>query len=221
MQTTLLDRPDDIPSFPEALAALKWVPDRVYAAAEDAAFRTSQFRDQESPGTKLDSGLSACLFRFHALRMLRSAGLEAQEDEFEWALDPLPFLGISFLFEEQHVRILKGPNGALPGCGTSDRRHRFYNQLAEPHLRQNRAIFPKVNFIVLWDFTFSYGLSGLWLACPAVGGKRAQDVSAYWCEPLMHPMEGLGTPQGPPPPDDDLSGMMTPLRGEEPKKAAK
>jgi len=222
MQTTLLERPEDIPSFQDAIEGLKWVPGKLYEAAEHAAFKTSQFRNQEAPGEKLDCGLSACLFRFYALRTLSSGGIEPEDEDGDWSLDNVPFLGMSFLFEQQHIRILKGPNGSLPGCGTSDKRHRFYNQLPEAHLRQNRPVFPKVNFIVLWDFNFSYGLSSLWLACPAVGGKRPQDVSAYWCEPLLHPLENLGPLAPPPPPaDDDLGGMMMPLPGEEIKKVSK
>jgi len=100
------------------LASLKWVPGRLYQAAEDAAFKTSHFRNQECPGEKLDCGLSACLFRFNVLRTLKSNGVETETDEGEWTLDSLPFLGMSFLFEDQHVRILKGRNGELPGCGT-------------------------------------------------------------------------------------------------------
>src|SRR4051794_40886409 len=98
MQTTLLERPEDIPSFEDALSDLKWVPGRLYEAAEHAAFKTSQFRNQESPGEKLDCGLSACLFRFYALRTLRSGGIEAEDEQSDWTLDFLPFLGISFLF---------------------------------------------------------------------------------------------------------------------------
>jgi hypothetical protein len=82
---------DGIPTFEEELAHLGRVPSILYQSLEDAAFRTQSFRDTEFPDSKLDSGLSASLFRAYGLRNLRKHGIDAQEDEFKWTFDRLPF----------------------------------------------------------------------------------------------------------------------------------
>jgi hypothetical protein len=209
MQIAILPRPEGLPDFKEALAALGRVPATLYNGLEHAAFRTSSFRDAECPGERLDGGLSASLFRFHGIRHLHKEGIEAVADEFRWTFDRLPFMGISFHYERLHVRVLKGPGGSLPGCGTSKKKNRFYGQIPTMYLIGTKPTRTKANLIVLWDFDEAYGLARLWLALPAVGGRRPQDVSAYWCESIPHPAEGLGTPPSPPPPpDDDLGGLI-------------
>ena len=70
----------------------------------------------------------------------------------------------------------------------------------------------RANLVCLWDLNASYGLSNLWLALPAVGGMRAEDVSAFWCEPIPHPSEELKPP--PAPLEDDLGGLVVPLSDE-------
>ena len=85
------------------------------------------------------------------------------------------------------MRVLKGPNGTLPGCGKSERKKRFFNQVQTSYLVGNVPTRTSANIIVLWDFDTSYALAQLWLALPAVGAARAEDVRAFWCEPIPHP----------------------------------
>src|SRR5437899_152457 len=109
MQLTILPLPPELPTFEQALADLGRVPSILYRGLEHAAFKTGNFRDEECPTESLDRGLSATLFRFHGIKFLCREGIDAQQDEFQWTFDRLPFLGISFHFDRVHVRILKGP----------------------------------------------------------------------------------------------------------------
>jgi hypothetical protein len=214
-QTTLLPLPSDLPNFTTAMGHLGIVPLNLWQALEQSASKTAAFREAECPGEKLDEGLAATLLRFHAKRFLDTQGLDAQLDD-DWSLDWLPFLGISFHYGGYHVRILKGSGGCLPGCGTSEKKLKFYGQIPTMYLVGAEAHRTSANLLVLWDFDAAYGLSGLWLALPAVGGSRAQDVSAFWCEPIPHPSEGLlGVPAPPTPPTDGLDSLIVPLSEEQ------
>lgn len=202
MQTTLLPKPDDLPSFGDALQQLGAVPAHLYGAFEHAGYRTSQFRDAECPAQPMDAGVAATLMRFWVMPFLQNDGLDPRVDEEEWISNQLAFLGISFYYKQLHVRVLKGCDGTLPGCGYSGRKRRFFNQVQTSFLRHGLPLRTTANLIVLWDLTPSYGLSQLWLALPAVGGPRQQDVSAYWCEPIPHPAESTSLP----PLDPDRGG---------------
>ncbi len=211
MQISVLPRPDGLPDFSEALAALGRVPVSLYTGLEHAAFKTGSFRDAECPGERLDGGLSAGLFRFHGIRHLRSEGIDAAADEFKWTFDRLPFMGISFYYERFHIRVLKGPGGSPPGCGTSKPKNRFYSQFPTMYLIGNKPTRSKANLIVIWDFDATYSLARLWLVCFPLKaeGVRRMYLFAYWCEPIPHPADMLGSvPPPTPPPDDDLGGLI-------------
>jgi hypothetical protein len=210
MQQSLVPLPDDLPTFETALQRLGDVPTILWHALEQAASETSAFKESKSPKRWLDSGLSASLFRHFAIDYLRGEGMDAQLDG-KWRFNHLPFLGISFHFNRYHIRILKGRNGLLPGCGFSRPRKRFYNQIPTPYLEESETVTCIANLIVLWDFTPAYTLKHLWLTLPAMAGRLPQDVAVYWCDPLPHPAEqqsSIPTPeaQG----DDGLGGLVAP-----------
>ena len=82
------------------------------------------------------------------------------------------------------------------------------------------------NLIVLWDFDGDYALAHLWLALPANGGQRPQDVSAFWCSSLDHPAEMTGpvpvAPTNPPDSGDDgMSQLIRPKIEIDEKKKSK
>jgi len=197
------------------MAHLGRVPLILYQGSEHAAAKVAAFREAECPGERLDDGLAATLMRFHLKRFLDSKGIDAQLDE-DWSLEKLPFLGISLHYNDYHVRILKGAGGILPGCGTSERKIRFYGQIPSMYLIGPKPHRRTANLLVLWDFNPSYGLSGLWLALPSAGAPSAEDVSSFRCEPIPHPSEGLSGVTAPPPlADDDLDGLLVPIEEEE------
>src|SRR5262245_60105642 len=94
-QATLVPLPPDLPSFGTALTTLKRVPFVVYQALEFGAAKVASFRDSECPTERIEEGLAASLLRFHAKRFLSDKGIDAQLED-DWALDSLPFLGLSF-----------------------------------------------------------------------------------------------------------------------------
>jgi hypothetical protein len=211
MQNPLFDKPPELPDFETALRELERLPLHLYQAFEYGASKTAEYRQAEYPNGRLDECLSACIFRFHALLFLKNQGIEALPDA-DFSIEQLPFLGISFHYNDYHIRVLKGQDGELPGCGPSDRKTRFFNQIQTPFLLDRKPMFPKANLIVTWAFEANYNLQRLWLVLPARGGPTVKDVSAYWCGPIPHPAEGLsGVPTPPTPPADDLDGLVAPL----------
>ncbi len=213
-QTPLIDLPADMPDFQVAMATLGRVPLILYQGLEQAAAEVAAFRDANCPGEQIDEGLTASLVRFHLQRYLKRVGIESQL-ECDWSINRLPFMGISFHYGSYHVKVLKGAKGCLPGCGDSEKKVRFYNQVQSMYLVDNRPAQTTANLVVLWDLDLAYGLAGVWLALPAVGGARAGDVSAFWLERIPHPSEGLaGVVTQTPPPQDDLHGLVVPLEVE-------
>jgi hypothetical protein len=95
----------------------------------------------------------------------------------------------------------------LPGCGRSGKKDRFYDQFPSNYLIGNKPMRSNANLIVLWDFDGDYALAHLWLALPANGGQRPQDVSAHWCESLSHPAEMAARITPTPPPTSGDDGM--------------
>jgi hypothetical protein len=207
MQSSLIQLPGDLPTFEAALAALDHVPTILYSGLEHAAFKTSEYRESECPKRKLEAGLAATILRFQAMEYFRREGLDTvYPDGCRWSLRNLPFLGIGFYYKQVHVRVLKGPNGNLPGCGRSHQKKKYFDQLQSNYLIGNEPMRTKYNLIVLWDFDSAYGLAKLWLALPAKGASRAEHVRSFWIEAIPHPAEGtLATPL--PPPSSSLDGM--------------
>lgn len=194
MQSTLLlPLAAGLPTFKEALDSLDDVPNILWRALEHAASKTCAWRDQNCPKKQIDVGLSATMFRFHAIDYLRKQGLDAHEDGCHWTFNSIPFLGISFYYKQKHIRILKGAGGCLPGCGKSRVKKKFFNQVPKPYLVGNVPTWPTANLVVLWDFDYEYALKQLWLTLPATGADRQQDVRAFWCEAIPHPAESAGS----------------------------
>jgi hypothetical protein len=226
IQNHLLPLPEGLPTFQSALQSLGRVPEILYRGLEYGASKTSEFRQREFPRKRLDACLSASIFRAHGIEYLRREGIDAQPDGFKWMFNNLPFLGISFYYNQMHVRILKGPDGILPGCGRSRRKHRFYDQLPSNYLLGNVPMRSTANLIVLWDFNGDYALARLWLTLPANGGQRPQDVSAFWCNSLDHPAEMTGPVAVTPTPpsdsgDDGMSQLIRPKVEIDEKKKSK
>jgi len=197
-QQQLLPLPDDLPAFSEAHSILNDIMPMLYKGLEGGAYKVAAYRDQEFPNETLDAGLAASILRCHSSRFIRTIGTEFSMEE--WIEDHIPFMGMSFYYKGYHVRIRKGPNGELPGCGDSDKIRRFYNQLSTRYLIGAETTESKCNVVVLWNFGPGYTLEQLRLALPARGAPRAENVSFYWNELIPYPTEGFGVPPGEPQP---------------------
>lgn len=211
MQKSLLPLPSDLPTFEAAVESLESVPEILYQGLEKAALKTKEFKERDFPKKKrLDACLMAAVFRAHAIEFLREHGIKAREDAHKWSFHHLPFCGISFYYKRRHVRILKGPDGELPGCGHSKRRKKFYNQCPTRYMDGTQIVESSANLIVLWDFDSAYALAPLRLALPSKGAKRQQDVSVYWCETLQHPIQASEPVPESPQQDDGLDKLIKP-----------
>lgn len=204
-QTQLLPTPEGLPSFDDALQTLNDLIPTLYRALEDGAYKVSAYRDVEFPNETLDAGFAASILRCHSSRTLRGVGTDFQSEE--WVEDKIPFMGMSFYYKQWHIRILKGPNGELPGCGDSEKKKRFYSQRSTLYLIGTETIESKCNLIVLWNFGPSYGLEQLRLALPAVAASRSEHVSAYWNELIPYPAEMSGSTVTMPPGNEGDDGM--------------
>jgi len=209
-QPHLLPLPNDLPTFQTALQNFEHLPDYLYGALEAAASKCRDYKDAEFPKTKFDAHVAAAMFRAQSIKYLRDKGIDAREDGCYWAFNNLPFAGISFYYKNQHVRILKGRDGVLPGCGRSGTKKKFYGQVPTKYLVGNKPMRSDANFVVLWDFATGYALEKLWLVLPAKGGARSDDVSAYWQEALPHPVATHSPKPETSPSDDGLDNMIRP-----------
>jgi hypothetical protein len=213
MQKTLLPLPADLPTFEVAIESLERVPEVLYQALEHAAAKTKEFKDSHFPKRKrLDACLTAVVFRAHVIEYMNGEGIEAREDSGKWSFRHLPFCGISFYYKKLHVRILKGPDGILPGCGYSKRRKMFYDQNQTRYLVDNQIMESDANLIVLWDLDSSFALAHIWLALPCKGGKRPQDVSVYWCDEIPHPIQKVVPVPETTTVDDGLDNLLKPRK---------
>jgi hypothetical protein len=209
-QQQLLPLPDGLPTFGRALETLNDIVPVILKGLENGAYKASAYRDQECPSEPLDAGFAASILRFHSSRLIKTIGSDFQLED--WIEDSMPFMGMSFYYRKYHVRILKGPNGELPGCSDSDKKKRFYNQLPSLYLIGTETIKSECNVIVLWNFGANYTLEQLRLALPARGASRAENVSAYWNEAIPYSAEATA-PSAPPssnegPGGDGMDGLI-------------
>jgi len=220
-QQQLLPLPDDLPSFEEACSILNEMFPMIYKGLENGAYKVAEYRDGEFPKEMLDAGLAASILRCHSSRLIRTIGTDFEFED--WVEDRIPFMGMSYHYKGYHVRIRKGPNRELPGCGDSDKIRRFYNQIPTKYLVGSEAAFSKFNVLVLWNFGPGYTLEQLRLALPAVGATRAENVSAYWNELIPYPAEATGTTSGGagPTPGSGDSGLDDLIKKPEPPQPPK
>ena len=207
-QQQLLPLPEGLPTFEEALKTLDEIIPTIQKGLENGAYKVSAYRDQEAPSEMLDAGFAATLLRFHSSRVIKTIGTDFQLED--WIEDSIPFMGMSFYFKRCHVRILKGPNGELPGCGDSEKKKRFYNQLPSLYLIGTETVQSECNVIVLWNFGVSYNLEPLRLVLPAKGASRAEHVSAYWNQPIPYISGTVQTPEPVSPSDDGMDKIVKP-----------
>jgi hypothetical protein len=127
------------------------------------------------------------LVRDQAKRHLISNGLTVKEERFQ--ILPEPLISLLILANGYAIRVLKGKDGIIPGCGLSGRRRKFYNQASMRYLDPSGKIAQThTNLILLWDFNTAFGIQAVWLACPQIAGARSQDVVLAWKESIQNPV---------------------------------
>jgi hypothetical protein len=127
------------------------------------------------------------IVRDQAKRFLERNQFHVDEEAVSVGNEPLAALVIRC--GPVQVRVLKGFESTIPGCGESSRRRDFYNQ--QPILYQNpkgQLTQTRLNLVLLWDFDGTFNLAPLWLACPMRAGDKSKDVLLHWQESLEHPV---------------------------------
>ncbi len=176
-----------VPGFEQTLTALRSIPSLLYRAIEFGTVQNHTYFDTLSDGDRPRPHIREMIVRDMAKKYLERHNIAVQEDTMQFNNEPL--VAIVFHYGPFLVRVLKGRNGVLPGCGNSRRRRRFYSQHPSLYLDQARRPHrSKLNLVLLWDFDPNFNLSQLWLVCPRTGGRTSADVTWYWHEKIPRPV---------------------------------
>jgi hypothetical protein len=196
-----------LPTFDAALDALGPIPNLLYRALEFGTIQNRTYWDQLCGGERPGLHVREMLVRHQAKRFLLREQIPVEEDRFSVETEPL--VALVFRYEDIAVRVLKGRNGIVPGCGRSRNRRRFYNQVPQLFLDKSRkARKTKLNLLVLWDFDGSFNLNQLWLACPISAGRTAAQVRCLWTQSIPFAVGQIPTASQVQPGDDDLRSLL-------------
>jgi len=192
--------PDPLPSFPEVMRELEVLMRLLYESLDAGATVCRKFYDDFCDGDAPGAHLREMIVRDQAKRYLAKNGLrvtELRELSFKLATEPL--ISLLVHYKGFALRVLKAKKGIVPGCGMSKRRRAFYNQASVRYLEDDgRPAGSQTNLLVLWDFSPSFGIASVWLACPEVAGARSQDVVLAWQEPIPNPVvQGVASQETP------------------------
>lgn len=182
-------QPDPLPSFAQASTDLGPLLQPLYEALEAGAMVCRQVYGEHFDGERPAPHLREMLVRAKAKQQLAKRGLQVQElKERRTHLATEPLISLLIHHDGYAVRVLKGRGGVPPGCGTSKKRRSFYNQRSVHYLdEQGVCVSSRTNLLALWDFDLTFGISGLWLACPEVAGTLSHQVILGWKEEIPHP----------------------------------
>ena len=186
-----LDLPDcdsHVPSFEATAKSLKPIIPAFWRAMEFAVAKNQEYFEKLCDKEKPASHIREMIVRHQAKRYFKRLDVRVEEEpDNGFNLINQPLVALNLRLGPVALRVLKGRDGAVPGCGYSVARKRFYGQFPTRHIDANHQIREtKLNLLILWNFDKEFNLDQLRLACPQKGGFRAQDVECYWNEPLPH-----------------------------------
>jgi hypothetical protein len=206
MQNMLFtDADQDVPSFRRVAADLGSLVGILYRSIEYGTLQNRTYFEVLSDGERPRSHVREMIVWDMAKRFLERNNFVVEEERLIVANEPLVALVLTW--GDFQIRILKGRNGILPGCGRSRIRKRFYGQFPISYLdAAGRSRRTKLNLIFLWDFDSVFNLAKIWLVCPKSGGAGAADVTWFWHEEVPLPGIGSGTtpPAQPQSPESDV-----------------
>lgn len=182
--------PDPLLSFAEVLQELESLMRLLYESLDAGTAVCRRFYDEFCDGDTPEAHLREMIVRGQAKRYLAKNGLRVTEvKELSFRLAAEPLISLLIHYRGFALRVLKAKKGIPPGCGMSKRRRAFYNQVSVRYLGDDlKPAGSKTNLLVLWDFSPSFGIASVWLACPQIAGARSQDVVLAWQEPIPNPV---------------------------------
>ena len=179
------------PSFARTLSALGEIPAYLYRALEFGTERNRTFFKELSQNERPRPHIRESIVRDQGKRFLERNRFQVEEEAIVLGSEPLSALILRCGLIQ--IRVLKGPEGIVPGCGTSMRRRRFYNQQSDLYIdRSGGTRQTKLNLICLWEFDRNFNLAGLRLVYPIRAGEASADVLTEWNEPLPYPANHAG-----------------------------
>ncbi len=154
----------------------------VYGAMDYAIAQTKDFfENQENAQDRIiDPYLAPNQVRFHAVKYLKRAGQDVQEDN-DLSIANIPNNGMHINFGRYQIKILKSSRGDLPVPGHSRIRQGYYSQ---DNLFNDDDPNMTINLLILWNAQIDFnGLGVLSLACPKAGGVTRESVAHHFhCE---------------------------------------
>ena len=182
--------PEPLPSFSEVMKELETLMRLLYESLDAGTAVCRRYYDEFCDGDIPEAHLREMIVRGQAKRYLAKNGLRVTEiKELSFRLAAEPLISLLIHYKGFALRVLKAKKGIPPGCGVSQRRRAFYNQVPVRYLGDDgKPAESRTNLVVLWDFNPAFGISSVWLACPEVAGARSQDVVLAWQEPIPNPV---------------------------------
>jgi len=182
--------PESLPSFRDVASVLGPLVSQIYESLDAGAAVCRRYYEELSSGVRPEPYLREMMIRSQAKLYLTQSGLQVKdirEPKLNLATEPL--LSLLMHYKGFAIRVLKAKRGISPGCGRSKRRKNFYNQVPVSFINEEgKPASSKHNLLVFWDFTSTFGVGSVWLACPAVAGARPQDVVLAWQELIPNPV---------------------------------
>ena len=182
--------PEPLPSFGEVMAVLDSFVRLLYESLEAGAAVCRRYYEDFCAGEIPEPYLREMMVRAQAKRYLGQSGLQVKKiRERGFNLVSEPLLSLLIHHKGFAIRVLKAKKGVPPGCGRSKRRKDFYNQVPVAYLGDGgKPVRSKTNLLVFWDFSSTFGIANVWVACPEVAGARPQDVVLAWQEHIPSPV---------------------------------
>jgi hypothetical protein len=182
--------PDPLPSFDDVMREVAPLLRLLYESLDVGSTVCRSYYEQNCDGESPEPHLREMIVRDQARRFLIKHGLSVErlrERRFRLAAEPL--ISLLLHYRGFAFRVLKAKKGIPPGCGTSTRRKAFYNQASVRYLGDDgKPAGSQTNLLVLWDFSPSFGIANVWLACPQIAGARSQDVVVAWQGSIPNPV---------------------------------
>ena len=182
--------PEPLPSFGEVMTFLDSFVRLLYESLEAGAAVCRRYYEELSGREVPEPYLREMMVRAQAKRYLDRNGLQVKKiRERGFSLVSEPLLSLLIHHKGFAIRVLKAKKGIPPGCGKSRRRRDFYNQVSVAYLGDDgKPVHSKTNLLIFWDFSSTFGIGNVWIACPEVAGARPQDVVLAWQELVPNPV---------------------------------
>jgi hypothetical protein len=177
-----------VPDPDEVLDDLRPLTDELWPALESANTKALAFFDATTAGEprRWDAGTHAQITRYHAIPLLDSAGIKAQEEAGDPPFERIGLAnnGICLVRGRYVIRVRKADDGRLPPPGSIAQEEFYAQQMSLPfNLIGIDPPDDPANFVILWGISaIDHAMNDLVLACPSAGKEP------HWYSKIAHPV---------------------------------